>query len=107
MKPTHYYNIRVRKALRCFLAFFMLIGISVSLSCLVSSCGNSKATDKQEQEEDLQAKNTEKAVARTGTKAVAKTTEKAVARTGTKAVAKTTEKAVSVPTDKAVTATGG
>ena len=56
MKPTHYYNIRVRKALRCFLAFFMLIGISVSLSCLVSSCGNSKATDKQEQEEDLQAK---------------------------------------------------
>ena len=53
------------------------------------------------------AKTTEKAVARTGTKAVAKTTEKAVARTGTKAVAKTTEKAVSVPTDKAVTATGG
>ena len=53
------------------------------------------------------ARTTEKAVAKTGTKAVAKTTEKAVARTGTKAVAKTTEKAVSVPTDKAVTATGG
>ena len=53
------------------------------------------------------ARTTEKAVANTGTKAVAKTTEKAVARTGTKAVAKTTEKAVSVPTDKAVTATGG
>ena len=50
---------------------------------------------------------TEKAVAKTGSKSVAKTTEKAVARTGTKAVAKTTEKAVSVPTDKAVTATGG
>ena len=53
------------------------------------------------------AKTTEKAVAKTGTKSVAKTTEKAVARTGTKAVAKTTEKAVSVPKDKAVTATGG
>ena len=53
------------------------------------------------------ANTTEKAVAKTGTKSVAKTTEKAVARTGTKAVAKTTEKAVSVPKDKAVTATGG
>ena len=53
------------------------------------------------------ARTTEKAVAKTGTKSVAKTTEKAVARTGTKAVAKATEKAVSVPTDKAVTATGG
>ena len=53
------------------------------------------------------ARITEKAVAKTGSKSVAKTTEKAVARTGTKAVAKTTEKAVSVPTDKAVTATGG
>ena len=53
------------------------------------------------------ARTTEKAVAKTGSKSVAKTTEKAVARTGTKAVAKTTEKAVSVPTDKAVTAIGG
>ena len=53
------------------------------------------------------ARTTEKAVAKTGSKSVAKTTEKAVARTGTKAVAKNTEKAVSVPTDKAVTATGG
>ena len=53
------------------------------------------------------ARTTEKAVAKTGSKSVAKATEKAVARTGTKAVAKTTEKAVSVPTDKAVTATGG
>ena len=53
------------------------------------------------------ARTTEKAVAKTGSKSVAKTTEKAVARTGTKAVTKTTEKAVSVPTDKAVTATGG
>ena len=53
------------------------------------------------------ARTTEKAVAKTGSKSVAKTTEKAVARTGTKAVAKTTEKAVSVSTDKAVTATGG
>ena len=53
------------------------------------------------------ARTTEKAVAKTGSKSVAKTTEKAVARTRTKAVAKTTEKAVSVPTDKAVTATGG
>ena len=53
------------------------------------------------------ASTTEKAVAKTGSKSVAKTTEKAVARTGTKAVAKATEKAVSVPTDKAVTATGG
>ena len=40
------------------------------------------------------ARTTEKAVAKTGSKSVAKTTEKAVARTGTKAVAKTTEKAV-------------
>ena len=39
------------------------------------------------------ARTTEKAVAKTGSKSVAKTTEKAVARTGTKAVAKTTEKA--------------
>ena len=38
------------------------------------------------------ARTTEKAVAKTGSKSVAKTTEKAVARTGTKAVAKTTEK---------------
>ena len=53
------------------------------------------------------ARTTEKAVAKTGSKSVAKATEKAVARTGTKAVAKATEKAVSVPTDKAVTATGG
>ena len=53
------------------------------------------------------ARTTEKSVAKTGSKSVAKTTEKAVARTGTKAVAKATEKAVSVPTDKAVTATGG
>ena len=53
------------------------------------------------------ARTTEKAIAKTGSKSVAKTTEKAVARTGTKAVAKDTEKAVSVPTDKAVTATGG
>lgn len=53
------------------------------------------------------ARTTEKAVAKTGSKSVAKTTEKAVTRTGTKAVAKATEKAVSVPTDKAVTATGG
>ena len=53
------------------------------------------------------ARTTEKAVAKTGSKSVAKATEKAVARTRTKAVAKTTEKAVSVPTDKAVTATGG
>ena len=53
------------------------------------------------------ARTTEKAVAKTGSKSIAKTTEKAVARTGTKAVAKTTEKAVSVPTDKAVTVTGG
>ena len=53
------------------------------------------------------ARTTEKAVTKTGSKSVAKTTEKAVARTGTKAVAKATEKAVSVPTDKAVTATGG
>ena len=40
------------------------------------------------------ARTTEKAVAKTGSKSVAKTTEKAVARTGSKAVAKTTEKAV-------------
>ena len=40
------------------------------------------------------ARTTEKAVAKTGSKSVAKTTEKAVARTGTKAVAKTTEKEI-------------
>ena len=48
------------------------------------------------------ARTTEKAVAKTGSKSVAKTTEKAVARTGTKAVAKTTEKAVSRTGTKAV-----
>ena len=53
------------------------------------------------------ARTTEKAVAKTGSKSVAKTTEKAVARTGTKAVAKTTEKAVARTGTKAVTATGG
>ena len=60
------------------------------------------------------ARTTEKAVAKTGSKSVAKTTEKAVARTGTKAVAKTTEKAVTrtgtkavaKTTEKAVTRTG-
>ena len=48
------------------------------------------------------ARTTEKAVAKTASKSVAKTTEKAVARTGTKAVAKTTEKAVTRTGTKAV-----
>ena len=48
------------------------------------------------------ARTTEKAVAKTGSKSVAKTTEKAVTRTGTKAVAKTTEKAVARTGTKAV-----
>ncbi len=48
------------------------------------------------------ARTTEKAVAKTGSKSVAKTTEKAVARTGIKAVAKTTEKAVARTGTKAV-----
>ena len=48
------------------------------------------------------ARTTEKAVAKTGSKSVAKTTEKAVARTGTQAVAKTTEKAVARTGTKAV-----
>ena len=48
------------------------------------------------------ARTTEKAVAKTGSNSVAKTTEKAVARTGTKAVAKTTEKAVARTGTKAV-----
>ena len=48
------------------------------------------------------ARTTEKAVAKTGSKSVAKTTEKAVARTGTKAVAKATEKAVTRTGTKAV-----
>ena len=48
------------------------------------------------------ARTTEKAVAKTGSKSIAKTTEKAVARTGTKAVAKTTEKAVARTGTKAV-----
>ena len=48
------------------------------------------------------ARTTEKAVAKTGSKSVAKTTEKAEARTGTKAVAKTTEKAVARTGTKAV-----
>ena len=48
------------------------------------------------------ARTTEKAVAKTGSKSVAKTTEKAVARTGTKAVAKTTERAVARTGTKAV-----
>ena len=48
------------------------------------------------------ARTTEKAVAKTGSKSVAKTTEKALARTGTKAVAKTTEKAVTRTGTKAV-----
>ena len=48
------------------------------------------------------ARTTEKAVAKTGSKSVAKTTEKAVARTGTRAVAKTTEKAVARTGTKAV-----
>ena len=51
------------------------------------------------------ARTTEKAVAKTGSKSVAKTTEKAVARTGTKAVAKTTEKAVARTRTKAVAKT--
>ena len=51
------------------------------------------------------ARTTEKAVAKTGSKSVAKTTEKAVARTGTKAVAKTTEKAVARTGTKAVATT--
>ena len=51
------------------------------------------------------ARTTEKAVAKTGSKSVAKTTEKAVARTGTKAVAKTTEKAVAHTGTKAVAKT--
>ena len=51
------------------------------------------------------ARTTEKAVAKTGTKSVAKTGEKAVARTGTKAVAKTTEKAVARTGTKAVAKT--
>lgn len=51
------------------------------------------------------ARTTEKAVAKTGSKSVAKTTEKAVARTGTKAVAKATEKAVSRTGTKAVAKT--
>ena len=51
------------------------------------------------------ARTTEKAVAKTGSKSVAKTTEKAVARTGIKAVAKTTEKAVARTGTKAVAKT--
>ena len=51
------------------------------------------------------ARTTEKAVAKTGSKSVAKTTEKAVARTGTKAVAKTTERAVARTGTKAVAKT--
>ena len=51
------------------------------------------------------ARTTEKSVAKTGSKSVAKTTEKAVARTGTKAVAKTTEKAVARTGTKAVAKT--
>ena len=51
------------------------------------------------------ARTTEKAVAKTGSKSIAKTTEKAVARTGTKAVAKTTEKAVARTGTKAVAKT--
>ena len=51
------------------------------------------------------ARTTEKAVAKTGSKSVAKTTEKAVARTGTKAVATTTEKAVARTGTKAVAKT--
>ena len=51
------------------------------------------------------ARTTEKAVAKTGSKSVAKTTEKAVARTGTKAVAKATEKAVARTGTKAVAKT--
>ena len=51
------------------------------------------------------ARTTEKAVAKTGTKAVARTTEKAVAKTGSKSVAKTTEKAVARTGTKAVAKT--
>ena len=51
------------------------------------------------------ARTTEKAVAKTGSKSVAKTTEKAVARTRTKAVAKTTQKAVARTGTKAVAKT--
>ena len=51
------------------------------------------------------ARTTEKAIAKTGSKSVAKTTEKAVARTGIKAVAKTTEKAVARTGTKAVAKT--
>ena len=51
------------------------------------------------------ARTTEKAVAKTGSKSVAKTTEKAVAHTVTKAVAKTTEKAVARTGTKAVAKT--
>ena len=51
------------------------------------------------------ARTTEKAVAKTGSKAVARTTEKAVAKTGSKSVAKTTEKAVARTGTKAVAKT--
>ena len=51
------------------------------------------------------ARTTEKAVAKTGSKAVARTTEKAVAKTGSKSVAKTTEKAVACTGTKAVAKT--
>ena len=51
------------------------------------------------------ARTTEKAVAKTGSKAVARTTEKAVAKTGSKSVAKTTEKAVTRTGTKAVAKT--
>ncbi len=51
------------------------------------------------------ARTTEKAVAKTGSKSVAKATEKAVARTRTKAVAKATEKAVARTGTKAVAKT--
>ena len=51
------------------------------------------------------ARTTEKAVAKTGSKSVAKATEKAVARTRTKAVAKATEKVVARTGTKAVAKT--
>ena len=51
------------------------------------------------------ARTTEKAVAKTGSKAVARTTEKAVAKTGSKSVAKTPEKAVARTGTKAVAKT--
>ena len=51
------------------------------------------------------ARTTEKAVAKTSSKAVARTTEKAVAKTGSKSVAKTTEKAVARTGTKAVAKT--